>query len=460
MAGIGFVLRRLNPNQSFTGLLKVYGVAGIISSGPWLLSIFGIMLIGLLSLNSTERDVEVVQFQVTVTYLFALSLILTGFLQLMFTRYIADRLFEDLERIVTPNLMGVLLVTTIGCGACGILVVAFLRDVGLYYRLLFVAGFVVLGNIWMGVVLLTGLKAYKEILAAFFFGYLGTVCAAVGLRDFGLEGLLSGFVAGHVLLFFMLLWLLLRSYPGDELVAFDFLRRKQIFPRLALVGFLYNFGIWIDKFLFWFNPATGNEIVGGLRASVVYDVPVFLAYMTIVPGMAVFLVRMETDFAELYEAFYSQVREGATLANLERTRGNMVYTVRQGIYEIFKVQGGTILIVYLFGEQLLQLIGMSPLYLNLFYIDSTAVGAQVLFLAILNVLFYLDLRVIALRLCLLFAVLNCGLTMLTQALGPAFYGYGFAVAIVATSLIGMAILSRKLDNLVSDTFMLQSVEGA
>ena len=46
MAGIGFELRKLLNKRSYTGLLQAYAYAGIISSGPWVLSIVGIMLIG------------------------------------------------------------------------------------------------------------------------------------------------------------------------------------------------------------------------------------------------------------------------------------------------------------------------------------------------------------------------------------------------------------------------------
>lgn len=50
MAGIGFELRKMLKRDSLLGLLRAYTYAGIISSGPWILSIVGILLIGILSL--------------------------------------------------------------------------------------------------------------------------------------------------------------------------------------------------------------------------------------------------------------------------------------------------------------------------------------------------------------------------------------------------------------------------
>ena len=49
MAGIGFELRRILRRESFVNLLGAYGLAGIISSGPWVLSVLGVMIIGVLS---------------------------------------------------------------------------------------------------------------------------------------------------------------------------------------------------------------------------------------------------------------------------------------------------------------------------------------------------------------------------------------------------------------------------
>jgi uncharacterized membrane protein len=43
---------------------------------------------------------------------------------------------------------------------------------------------------------------------------------------------------------------------------------------------------------------------------------------------------------------------------------------------------------------------------------------------------------------------------LTQRLGANYYGYGFAVSVSLTSFVGLAILSRKLERLEYETFMI------
>ena len=456
MAGIGFELRKLLAKDSLTGLMQAYAYAGIISSGPWVLSILGILIIGFMSVSVVTPEFLINQFQVTVTYLMALSLILTGLVQLAFTRFIADRIYEKRDDEVLPNFNGILLVVTLVSGLIGTLtVVISFRDQSILYRLLLVSGFVILSNLWIATIMLSGLKQYKQIVGLYVLGYAISVGAALALRPFGLEGLLLGFVLGQLVMLMGMIVMVTRAYPGRQFIAFDFARRGRMFTTLIAVGFLYNLGVWADKFLFWFYPYTSQPVIGPFRASLIYDLPVFLAYLSIIPGMAVFLTRMETDFVEYHERFYEAVRDGGSLNHIEEMRDEMVFTIRQGIFEIIKIQAIATLIIFVAGPALLRWLGISELYLSLLYIDVVAAGLQVVFLGILNVFFYLDKRRIVLVLNALFVGLNITFTYVTLQLGAPFYGYGFALALLFTVMVGFYLLDYKLDRLEYETFMLQ-----
>lgn len=456
MAGIGFELRKLLQKQSYFGLLQAYAYAGIISSGPWVLSIIGIIFVGFLSLGVVFPHALIVQFQVSVTYLILSSLILTGFIQLGFTRFIADGLFNKLDDRVMPNYNGMLLIVTGISGLLGMLVVFLLfSGMSVPYRLLMLSGFVILCAIWVSTIFLSGMKQYKEIVILFAIGYTVAVIGALLLRSMGMEGLLLGFVIGHFVLLIGMVALTLRTFPSDTFVAFDFLRPGAMFSSLIWAGFLYNLAVWVDKLMFWFYPDTSQNIIGPLRASLIYDLPIFLAYLAIIPGMAVFLVRIETDFVEYYQKFYDAVREGGSLDHIESMRDNMLFTVSQGLFEIVKIQAIAVLVVFVLGDSLLGWLGISRLYLPLLYVDVVAAGLQVVLLGILNVFFYLDKRHIVVFLCLLFLTANIALTSISLHLGASYYGYGFALSLLITVLAGMHLLSRKLDLLEYETFMLQ-----
>jgi polysaccharide biosynthesis protein PelG len=457
MAGIGFELRRLLRKNTLVGLIEAYAYAGIIGSGPWVFSIVGILLIGIFSASVVVPNHLVTQFQTSVTYLVASSLILTGLLQLAFTRFVSDRLFEKKKAMILPNLHGLLLLVFVAAGTLGTLALfVLLPGQGLLYRLLMLTGFAAMCGVWILTVLLSGMKRYRAIVFLFAVCYALIVAAALWLRSYGLEGLLAGFVGGNLLLMVGMWALTVRDFrmPGP-LITFEFLRRDWLYPSLMAIGLLYNLGIWIDKFMFWYFPPTSEAVIGHLHASLIYDLPVFLSYLSIIPGMAVFLVRIETDFVEYYDRFYDAVRSGGSLEYIENMRDEMVYSIQQGLSEIGKIQALAVLVTFVAGPALLEALGISLLYLPLLHVQVVGAGLQVGLMAVLNVFFYLDQRRIVLYLCIEFVVLNCLLTAASLALGAAFYGYGFTLSVLITLITGLWALSRQLGRLEYETFMLQ-----
>lgn len=457
MAGIGFELRKLLKKQTYMGLLQAYAFAGVISSGPWVLSIIGIMLIGLFSLGAVSPKEAITQFQVTITYLFLISLIGTGVVQLSFTRFVADRIFEKKDSTILPNFNGLILAAVAVSLTLALPAAAFLfPKQTVLYRLLFVMGLAIMSSIWIATVFLTGMKHYRAIVLIFFVGYSATFAFAMVFKSmFGMDGLLLGFVLGHYLLLMGMIWLVYKNYHSDQFIAFDIWKRGAMYGSLMATGFFFNLGAWIDKLMFWYFPGTGQQVIGPLHASVIYDFPIFLSYLSVIPGMAVFLVRIETDFVEYYIKFYDAVREGATLDHIERTRNEMVYHVQRGLFDIAKIQSIAVLVTFALGGALLDWIGISGLYLPLLYIDVVGAALQVMLLGILNVLFYLDQRRLVLGLTILLPVANVILTAVSLKLGAAWFGYGFALAMLLTVLAGVWTLTKKLEKLEFETFMLQ-----
>ena len=457
MAGIGFELRKIMRRDTLTGVTRTYVYAALISWGPLILSIFGILVIGLLTLTIVVPTVLITQFQVSVTYMIAFSLILTGPIQLWFTRFVSDRLFEKRDDLVLPNYHAVLLVTTLAAGVFATIVMLLgFRDQSLYYRLLMVAGFVIVSNVWIAVIFLSSVKQYWQILASFAIGYSFVVALALAFAHDGLTGLLGGFVAGHWVLLLCLSALVHRHYRSPHYVSFEVFQRRLAYPSLAFVGLLFNLGIWIDKIIFWYAPGTGSRVIGWFNASIIYDIPVFIAYVCVMPAMATFLVRIEADFAEYYDAFYDAVRTGATLRRINDMRDMMVRSVRTGLYEIVKVQTVVVLLIASFGAPLLSALGISTLYLPLLLVDVISASLQVLFLGLLNVFFYLDARITVLRLTAAFVVLNGALTGVSLWLGPSTYGYGFATALVIVVIAAVRMLDAKFASLEYETYMLRS----
>ncbi len=456
MAGIGFELRKLLRSQSYLGLLRAYLYASIISSGPWVFSILGLMATGIISLGVVTPGRMITQFQVTVTYLIMGSLVLSGGLQLGFTRWVADRLFENRKDLIGGAYLGVMLVTTAVAGAFGLAVslLAF-QGVDAFYRVWIVLGFTLLCNLWITTAFLSGLKNYRIIVLLYALGYGASVAFASIGRPWGIDGLLAGFLGGQFLMWGVMLWLVLRNFPVQSPLSLECFRPGRMYTALLLGGTLYNLGIWIDKLVFWFDPGTSRPIIGALRASTIYDLPVFLAYLSVIPGMAVFLVKFETDFVEWYDEFYKTVRSGGTLGAIVGFRERMQDVVRDGLYQILKVQALTLLSLYTFVPSIFRLIGISELYTPLYMVQAVAASFQVMLLAVLNVFYYLDRRREVVMITAALALLNFSLSLLSIHLGSDYYGYGFAVSILCTLFFGLFLLQGLFRRLEYQTFMLQ-----
>ena len=315
--------------------------------------------------------------------------------------------------------------------------------------------FVSLSELWLVVAVLGGVRAHGQVLACFALGYAITFVASLSLARFGELGLLAGFALGQAGVLFCGLYVLARHAPESREAAWQFMRRDAIYLELGLIGFVYNLAVWIDKLLFWLNPACSRQVLGPLRASEVYDLPTFLAYLTIVPGMAVFLVRVETDFAERHAAFFAAIENGAALVRIEALSDELTAAAQRALFDIARVQGIALAACFAFGPSVLRLCGISELHLPLFYIDALGVMLQVLLLAVMSMLFYLDRRRTASVLAMLLLGTNLAATLVTQALGSDFYGYGFALAMAITCLLGLSLLTRAFARLVQDTFMRQ-----
>ena len=456
MAGIGFEIRKILNRDSYFALVRAYTYAGLISSGPWVLSILGLVAIALLAVNINMPTMLITQFQVSVTYLTMASLILTGFMQLSFTRWVSDQLYKKETEPIAPNFGGVLLLVNVVAGTLAlVLVFVSFQEDSVIYRALMVAGFVTMCDIWIATIFMSGLKLYKTVVVLFGGGYAISVLLALLLRGYGLEGLLAGYVLGQFMMLMGMIFIILRSFPAERLIAFDCFKPGAMYTSLMAVGVLFNFAIWADKIVFWIADSTSNQVIGPLRASVIYDMPVFLAYLGIIPGMAVFLVRFETDFVDWYDRFYNAVRGGGSLEEIARMRDAMVSAVRQGLFDIIKIQTLSVLLLIVFAPTIFTKLGISQLYLPLFYVDAVGASLQVALLAVMNVFFYLDKRREVLMTVIVLSILNVTLSVLSLRLGVTFYGYGFALAMLITVVMALVTLEYKLGRLEYETFMLQ-----
>jgi len=459
MAGIGFSLRALSNRPGYAGMARLYGAAALVSSGPWLLSVTGLLSIALFGRRLGADASAIERFQVCVTWLLAGSLVLSGPLQLQLTRFVADQVYlRQLQRI-TPNLFGALAAMS-GLGlALACAAAPWFERESLAERLLLALSFVTLCNVWIVTSVLTGLRRHWPVLRSFAIGYFCMLVLSVLLVGSGEVGLLLAFELGQASLLVAGLRAITDELGCDAPFEWVCLRPRALRGELLLAGLFFNLGIWADKLVFWLQPAASRPIAGFFRASDVYDLPIFLAYLGIVPGMAVFLVRVETDFAERHEAFYAAIRGGEPLRRIEPLLEQLVEAVRRALVDIGRTQLVSLLLCLWLGPALLAAFGISRLHLPLFYVDAVGVLLQVLLLTLISIFFYFDRCRFVAQLCAFFLVSNALASWVSFQLGPRFYGWGFVLAAGLSAAVALVVLNRTLRHLVRDTFLLQPVRS-
>ncbi len=457
MAGIGFELRKILKEDRLLSLSKVYGYSAILSSGPWVISILAIVLVGFISLTNMGEVNDAFRFQVVITYAIALasSLIITGILQLPFTRYIADLIFKNREDEILPSYFGAIFLSwIIGLPTVIPFYIWVFEDQSMIFLVGVVATFLILCGVWISSILAASLKYYHGVVWAYFISY-GLIVFLSYLFGDGIELLIYIFFLGNAILFVTLMTFIIKSYNSSIFMKVDFFLSPNFYWTLAFAGLFYNLGAWVDKFIFWYHPATGHTVIGKLHASIVYDMPIFLAYLSILPGMAIFFFRLESDFAEKYELYYDAVRSGGTLGTIKRYRHDMIDVIRHAIHEILMIQGILDIILFLTAPTVFEILRIPQLYLGLLYILTIGAMLQVAFMSVLAILYYLDRKHAAMWLCIAFFVSNAVLTFISIAMGPAMFGYGYTVSLLLIFLVSLVVIRNEMDRLDYETFMLQ-----
>ncbi|MBU1659403.1 exopolysaccharide Pel transporter PelG [bacterium] len=457
MAGIGFELRKMLKKDRLLSLAKVYGYSAILSSGPWVISIIAIVLVGFINLATIGVMSEAAKFQIVVTYAIALasSLILTGLLQLPFTRYVADLIFSHREDEILPSYFGAIFLSwVLGLPLITPVVFYVFEDQNLIFMIGVISTFLILCGVWISSILAASLKYYHGVVWAYFLSYMLIIVFSYLFGD-SIEALILIFFIGNSLLFIILMTLIIKTYDSHIFMKLDFFLAPNFYWTLSIAGLTYNLGAWVDKFIFWYHPLTGHAVLGKLHASVVYDMPIFLAYLSILPGMAVFFYRLESDFADKYDLYFDAVRNGGTLGLIRRYRNEMVAVIRHAIHEILIIQGILNILLYLTAPVIFDALKIPQLYLGLLSILTIGALLQICFMSVLAILYYLDRKKVAMWLCIAFFVGNAVLTLISINMGPAMFGYGYTVSLLIVFIASVVVIRNEMDRLDYETFMLQ-----
>lgn len=451
MAGIGFEIRKMLGEESYSGLVRAYAYSAMVASGPWIISILTIVVLNYF-LHQSFATAEIALFTSTITHVFAFSLILVGPFGLVLTRFAADRFSDKKPEEIFPSFMAALTLVAAVAAIVGVVFFGFGVGGTLIYQISAAALMVYVCCIFITANYLTALLDYRDVVTNFLIGYAVSGLAALLFASWlGMSAALFGFASGQLLLL-VLLFRSLKSELGHKVIpSWNVLGYFRRFPSLMLVGLLYNLGIWIDKLIFWWFSEQHVQVRGWMYAAPEYDVGIYLSLLSIVPGMAVFFLNVETGFAERFSAFFQTVERGGTLERIGQARREISIVLRRGMLSLIKVQGVVTIFLAVFAGQILSALNVGSMQMGIFRVTLFGAFLLVLFLSLLTVLFYFDDRRGALLCTSVFVVANATLSLALSG-NEKWFGVGFVVAAGLAMVIAGRRVNGRLDDLEYQVF--------
>ncbi|MBI1205931.1 MAG: hypothetical protein GC191_01445 [Azospirillum sp.] len=445
MAGIGFALRKLARRDDLIGVLQGYAHAAVISSGPWLFTILSLGTLSILSQDLTALD-ELVRFRVIVIYNFAFSVVLTGPVVLVATRFLADAIYCRTVALA-PGLLLAGLGLTYGITlATAVPFYLFATTLEPLEKAAAIIDFALVAGIWTVSIFLSALKDFVAITVAFAVGMVVALGGGVALAPWGTVGMLGGFSLGLALIKFGLIARILAEYPHQVTRLHALLASFGRFWDLALIGLVSQMAIWVDKWVMWSVPER-EMVAGAMAVYPAYDSAMFVAYLTIVPALTIFTVNVETHFFENYQKFYKDIQGHANYDGIISNHRQIIRAVLDSIRRLIILQGAISASCIFLAPQIIGLFRLNYLQVGMFRFGVLGAFFHTLFLFATVLMAYFDLRRRNLFLQLVFLALNFGATSLFAALGFPWYGYGYFLASLVAFSVAYLVAADALARL-------------
>jgi len=457
MAGVGFELRRLFREEGLIGSVKAYVYSSVTTVGPMILCMIMVFVMQFMMYKNNVAYLERELFLTTVVYAFIFSVLVTGGLSMLLTRFIADRMFEGKNEHLLSSYYGAIAVCLpIG----GIAAWLFLSrvDAGVGYKAATYLLFAELIVVWIQSVHLSALKDYGRIVRHFAYGIAIAIGGTWLVLRYTEWKTATAVVTMMGVGFFFVIWLsgrhFIHVFPQKQSkLLFHFLKYAAKYPSLLVIGTMVYIGVYSHTFVYWF--ADGTTVARAYHISPFYDLPVFYAYLTIVPTLVTFVVSVETSFYEKFRNYYSKILNGGTLSEVANAKREMQRTLMREISFVMEVQMVFTIISLALGIKLLPAIGFTMAQLDTFKILVLGYFLFIMAFIMMLIMLYFDDRKGVTAISLLLVALNIGFTWWTMENG--YHGLGLFIASFVALAIALARLMYFLRNIDYFTFCRQPI---
>lgn len=463
MAGIGFTLKKLFKEEFFTTRLKAYMYSSIVAAGPWIAAVLTVNILLFMAEyyfnDISQKDL----FMGTIVYSFVFSQIITAPWQLLITRYISDKLYIKDYNYIKSSFIGLSRLVFIITYIVGF-IYYYKNQLPLYYRFMGLSLFVFISLIWIIMVYLSAIKNYSIISYAYIIGGIISVILSFIFVNYPLQfkeypiasGLLLAYLIGIIVTYSILLYSFFSTFYVSNNKEYDFIRYLSKFHNLFYIGLFYTLGLWIDDILMWYSPL-GVDIYETYKYAPLYDNAVFLAYLTVIPTMILFMVSIETEFYDMYKKYYTFSMGSGTYDDIEVARKQMQKSVYKQVVYTMETQTIISLTLIIISGKIFSYLEIPIIIRDIFRIAALGALCNIFILIIILILLYFESRKFALIIASLFMLLNGVFTLYFIPRGIEFYGFGYFVGSFITLAVAIVIMVRFLKDINYYTFGKQPV---
>lgn len=457
MAGIGFTLRRIMGRSYLSFVVHAAFTGVFVVAGPWLLSIVNLSAFSGYLRSGTDES----GFFGPLVYGFAVLLIVSSPIHYLFTRIASDYLYLKQERQATRTLLVFLAPAALVAVLAALAILYAADPAGRVYSPLFRVGYLMFAagiqSLWLIMTMVSILRWHGRLLAVYLISILGVWAAVEGFGWTAAGTAMAAFGAANLLAAAGLLALCLSAHPPARIRTHTATIRQTFRDsrHLLAAGFLFTAALWSEKIIYWFvfGESGGS---GLLRLYPAYDVAVYLANLSLIPGMVAFVIFGETTFATSLRKLLNSI-ENQPYRTIQEDKYRLRSTSQRALATILAVQFVTVLAAAFFTPDLIRLFpALDP---TVWLVCLAVVCFQVAFICALNLLFYLNQFCPGMRIAAVYLASVVVLTLF-EALGPLApilpRGTGALIASILAAALAYRTLLVRIRTLDKDIYTANS----
>lgn len=274
---------------------------------------------------------------------------------------------------------------------------------------------------------ITLLKEYRKITYSFLFSLMlgiGFSWAAVFWWNFSVvNGILCGLALSFNLIAVFLMARLRRTFNKHNTSNREVLTYFKKYWKLFMANLFYTLGIYSHNFIFWLLSPYQVIVAKVFWTAPVYDVVTYLAMLSNLSILVIFVVNVETKFHTAYKAYCESII-GAAGKDIIKAKNKMIEVLRRELLYIIQTQMIINICVFVLVIAFASNLGIAGRILTMYPVMSVAYMIIYLLQSLMIFQFYLDDAPGALLASMLFLLGTAAGSLLSVRFTPVFAGAG------------------------------------